>query len=154
MPLTIQKILCPIDFSKFNDFANELATELAVASGAAIVYLNIAWEGDNYEYAKRRVVERELPRLKKYCPTNQRVPFSHEIKMSALVGQSIVDFANENNIDLIVLSTHGRTGLSRLIMGSVTEFVVRNSRCPVMTVKPLKSQLNESPDSNSIGASA
>ena len=48
----------------------------------------------------------------------------------------IIQYAKENEIDLIVIGTHGRTGLVHLLMGSVAENVVRKSPCPVLTVKP------------------
>ncbi|MGK7957872.1 MAG: universal stress protein, partial [Crocosphaera sp.] len=44
----------------------------------------------------------------------------------------IVDYANNNNIDLIVIASHGRTGLNRFLLGSVAEKVVRLSQCPVL----------------------
>lgn len=48
--------------------------------------------------------------------------------------EQILDFTEQNNIDLIIMSTHGRTGLDRLLIGSVTEKIVRNSKVPVLTV--------------------
>ena len=48
----------------------------------------------------------------------------------------IIRYARKQNIDLIVLSTHGRTGLAHVIMGSVAETVVRTAPCPVLTVRP------------------
>ena len=47
----------------------------------------------------------------------------------------IVEYANENNIDMIVMGTHGRSGISHVLMGSVAEKVVRKSSCPVLTVR-------------------
>lgn len=62
--------------------------------------------------------------------------------------KAIVSYASRDDIDLIVLGTHGRTGLTRLLMGSVAEHVVRNSICTVMAIKPatkeLKSDVNNS----------
>lgn len=49
--------------------------------------------------------------------------------------QSIVQYANEHHIDMIVMSTHGRTGLQHVLLGSVAERVVRTASCPVLTVK-------------------
>ena len=49
--------------------------------------------------------------------------------------QTILEFAEENDIDVIVMSSHGRTGVDRLLIGSVTEKVIRNSKIPVLTVK-------------------
>ena len=48
---------------------------------------------------------------------------------------AIVDFARQAGADLIVIGSHGRTGLSRLLMGSIAEQVVRNATCPVLTIK-------------------
>jgi len=49
--------------------------------------------------------------------------------------QTILDFADENDIDLIIMSTHGRTGVDRFLIGSVTEKIIRNSKIPVLTVR-------------------
>lgn len=49
---------------------------------------------------------------------------------------AIIEYAREADIDLIVMGTHGRSGLSQMMMGSVAEKVVRKSRCPVLTVRP------------------
>jgi nucleotide-binding universal stress UspA family protein len=50
--------------------------------------------------------------------------------------ENIVEKVNEENVDLIVISTHGRTGLSHMLTGSVTENVVRKSPCPVLSIRP------------------
>jgi nucleotide-binding universal stress UspA family protein len=50
--------------------------------------------------------------------------------------RKIVDVAEEETIDLIVMTTHGRTGLSHLVMGSVAEKIVRTAPCPVLTIRP------------------
>jgi universal stress protein A len=50
--------------------------------------------------------------------------------------RKIVDVAEEEKIDLIVMTTHGRTGLSHLVMGSVAEKIVRTAPCPVLTIRP------------------
>jgi len=54
--------------------------------------------------------------------------------------EEIMRFVDEEEIDLIVMATHGRTGLPHIIMGSVAERVVRHSPVPVLTIKPLKVQ--------------
>lgn len=51
------------------------------------------------------------------------------------VGETLVKYANDNVIDLIVMGSYGRSAISRLLMGSVSNFVVRRARCPVMVVK-------------------
>jgi universal stress protein A len=52
--------------------------------------------------------------------------------------EEILKFVKENNIDLIVIGTHGRTGIDRVIFGSTAQRVVRHSPCPVLTVKAKK----------------
>lgn len=68
---------------------------------------------------------------------DQEIPNEITAKTTTLMGgaaHEIVRFAKVNDIDLIVIATHGETGLSRLISGSVTEKVVRLASCPVLTV--------------------
>ena len=62
-----------------------------------------------------------------------------EVTRRVVVGipyRKIVDLAEEEKSDLIVMTTHGRTGLSHLVMGSVTEKIVRTAPCPVLTIRP------------------
>lgn len=56
--------------------------------------------------------------------------------LDALIGQAIVDYAHENGIDLICLSTHGRSGISRSLFGSVADHVVRESHLPILLLRP------------------
>jgi nucleotide-binding universal stress UspA family protein len=51
-------------------------------------------------------------------------------------GESIVNYANKNKIDLIAIATHGRSGLKRMLFGSVTEYVIKNSKLPILLIKP------------------
>lgn len=72
--------------------------------------------------------------LAQVVPTDPNVPYEHKL----LIGDpatSIVDLAESEGVDFIVLGSHGRTGLTRLLMGSVAEAVVRRAKCPVLTVK-------------------
>ena len=62
-----------------------------------------------------------------------------EVTRRVVVGipyRKIVEVADEEKSDLIVMTTHGRTGLSHLVMGSVTEKIVRTAPCPVLTIRP------------------
>jgi nucleotide-binding universal stress UspA family protein len=51
-------------------------------------------------------------------------------------GEAIVNYANNNKVDLIAIATHGRTGIKRMIFGSVTEYVIKNSGAPILLIKP------------------
>jgi nucleotide-binding universal stress UspA family protein len=55
------------------------------------------------------------------------------------VGEAIVDYAEGHEIDLIAIATHGRSGLGRLVFGSVADFVLREAGLPILVVKPKKS---------------
>ena len=55
-------------------------------------------------------------------------------------GESIVDYAQSSGADLIIMGTHGRKGLERVIFGSVAEYVVKNSPTPVLTLNPFKTE--------------
>ena len=84
--------------------------------------------------------------LEKVRPTRPSVDFEHRYLSGGPI-REIVDFAERENVDLIVMGSHGRTGISRLLMGSVAEGVARRVPCPVMIVKqPQKTAENAEPD--------
>jgi nucleotide-binding universal stress UspA family protein len=55
------------------------------------------------------------------------------------IGQTIVDYAKQNEVNLIAIATHGRSGLKRLVLGSVAEFVLRESGLPILLIRPKES---------------
>ena len=69
--------------------------------------------------------------LKNVCPHDSDISFEHRLVMGDPASE-IVRVAKEEHPELIVLGTHGRTGLSRILMGSVAEAVVRHAPCPVL----------------------
>lgn len=139
------KILCPTDFSVFTDAALSEASSLAAESSAtldivhvyesydasaamgeaALVYPN-AWG-----IPPRNEVRQQLGGVK---PTLPGVKFERHLLEGNPV-REIVAFAEREHVDLIVMGSHGRTGLSRLVMGSVAEGVTRRASCPVLIVK-------------------
>ncbi|MEM7452876.1 MAG: universal stress protein [Planctomycetota bacterium] len=136
--MNINKILCPVDFSRFSDIANRFASDLAAQTGAEIIYLTVPEQGrrdGNYEFELQRVRERELKKLKRFKPVNDGIKHSHVVEISVLTSRTIVEFAEKNDVDLIVIGSKGRTGLSRVLLGSVAESVIRKSGCPVLVVK-------------------
>ncbi len=135
----INKILCPIDFSDFNQAANEYASILAESTGAAIIYLHVslplATTYGSYGYIDiDQEAVRDQKRIEKIKPTIEGVGCSYEIRFGS-PAVMIIDFAEENNVDMILMGTHGRTGLRRAVMGSVAEAVVRKAKCPVLAIK-------------------
>ena len=136
--MQLNKILCPIDFSNFSDAANDYASLLAESSGAEIIYLHVSLPDvtvSSYAYVDlQQESSNELQRLEEIKPTVSGVKASYEIEFGSPT-TSIVKFANERDVDLIVMGTHGRTGWRRVTMGSVAEAVVRSASCPVLAIK-------------------
>ena len=137
--MNIKQILCPIDFSDFNQSANEYASLLAKSTGAKIIYfhtsLPLATTYGAYGYIDvDEEAERDQQRLEKIKPTIDGIEASHVLRFGS-PAVMIVDFAEENDVDLIVMGTHGRTGMRRVVMGSVAEAVVRKAKCPVLAIK-------------------
>lgn len=146
--MRLNRILCPIDFSEPSRAALEHAADLASISGGEVVVLHVV-EPIVYpvEYGMAPVPSIDLEstatsnareRIKELCADI----FSDPAKYSGRVvlgraDQSICDEAEGDQIDLIVLATHGLTGLKHLLLGSVAERVVRLAPCPVLTVKAL-----------------
>ena len=135
-----KKILVPTDFSTTTQAAMNLATSLARDSGAALVILHVeeppmAYGGGEFYYGIQEPDQEELMRmLHEVVPADPAVPYVHR-SVTGDPAHAIVRIAEEEDVDMIVMTSHGRTGLTRLLMGSVAEVVVRHAKCPVLTVK-------------------
>lgn len=144
---TINKILCPIDLSGSSMGAIELATQLAKQNDAKISFIYVAptWIPENVMLGSEYVhglVEEDKERFDQIRPTDTEVGCEH-IFVHGNPGPEIVKATK--SVDLIVISTHGRTGLMRLIMGSVAEYVLRNAKCPVILAKGFQSSESDAP---------
>jgi nucleotide-binding universal stress UspA family protein len=143
----IRQILAPTDFSESSKQAVASAYELAQTFGAKLLLLHVV---DLVVYPVEMFFVSEagttmLDDLEHQARLDlaQLVPKSEdgavEVRCRAVVGTpylKIVELAAAEQVDLIVMSTHGRTGVSHLVMGSVAERVVRTAPCPVLTVRP------------------
>ena len=140
--MNASKILCPTDFSTAGQTALEMATSLARDRGATLVIMHVeeppmAYGGGELYYGIEEPNREELKRmLSEVVPADPAVPYEHRLMIGS-PATAIVEMAERENADLIVMPTHGRTGLLRLLMGSVAEEVVRKAKCPVLTVKPV-----------------
>ncbi|MDO8434245.1 MAG: universal stress protein [Candidatus Binatus sp.] len=136
-----QRILCPIDFAEHSMAALEVALKLARQNDASLHLLNVApfpANKDGFQHGPKLpfpCVETErweqLARI-----ARERIPPPMRYDTLVMAGdpaQQVLDAARDLRADLIVMGTHGRRGLSRLIMGSVAERVVRESPIPVLT---------------------
>jgi nucleotide-binding universal stress UspA family protein len=132
--------LFPTDFSHLSDAALDHATTLARETGATLLVLHVeepplAYGGGELYYGVPEPNTEALKKmLEKIKPADPKVPFVHRM-VTGDPATEIVRVANEESADLIVMSTHGRSGLTRVLMGSVAELVVRRAACPVLTFK-------------------
>ena len=135
-----KKILFPTDFSTLSDAALRHATALARDMGAKLIIIHIEEPPAAYGTGEMYygIPDPDTPALAKMLeavlPSDAAVPFEHRMVTGDPAGE-IVALAKEEKVDLIVMGTHGRTGLGRLLMGSVAEAVVRRAPCPVFTFK-------------------
>lgn len=140
-----QKILCPVDFSEHSKAALRMARDLAREHGGRLTVLHVVEPilypveygmapvpAEDLETTVTRNARERLEELVKEEvggePVETRVVFG-------AAWQEICRIAEEEGFDLIVLATHGLTGLKHLLLGSVAERVVRHAPCPVLTVK-------------------
>lgn len=146
--LTIERILCPVDFSEFSDRACDHAHSFARHFDAKLFVLHVAEPfvpmdpssispslvdqvyAQNIADAEEKV--RELAERQNWNDVE------HEVVLErGAVADAILRFVECNNIDLITMGTHGRRGLDRLVLGSVTERILRTARPPVLAVHRL-----------------
>ncbi|HUY25916.1 MAG TPA: universal stress protein [Candidatus Binataceae bacterium] len=136
---SFDKILCPVDFDQNSILALKLASELARERNAALYLLHVVALPPGPEVAlpfgKMEAAARtKLERLAKEN-IGGKIRYEIEIVMGD-PGLEVLQVAKRLGADLIVMATHGRKGLSHLLLGSVAERVVRGAPCPVLTVKP------------------
>jgi len=138
--LKIQTILFPTDFSETSQYALHLAFALARDCQARLIVLHVATPPSFVTYGEFEKVfqessgyRHELEEKLRQC---QKPDCTAEFQLQeGDPGDEIIHVAQGTPCDLIVMGTHGRTGLGRLLMGSVAEKVLRRAPCPVLTIK-------------------
>ena len=143
--MTLRKILCPIDFSECSRRALRAAVRLASEHAAELELLHV-WYLPPTLYAGELVPSEALPQLEREAARGLEAALAEARGLGAQrVGTrllsgvpwpTIVDAAGEPSVDLIVAGTHGRTGLARVILGSVVQRIVRHAPCSVLVVHP------------------
>jgi nucleotide-binding universal stress UspA family protein len=145
--IDLHRILVPTDFSKFSQVALGYASALAEKFSAELHLLHIVQDLAVFIPDMITVAPPPAPTVEQMTKAVQ-VAFDHLIKDCQLERfkvhrevregtpfYEIVRYAKEQNIDLIIMGTHGHTGLTHMLLGSVTEKVVRKAPCPVLTVR-------------------
>ena len=140
-----QKILVPLDGSELAECVLPHVKGLAAGCNIGeVVLLQVvepppAWAAEGIDL---NAVESASIRLaKEYLPKVQSRLAAEGIKVSSEVivgraGETIIEFAKQNKVDLIAIATHGRSGISRWVFGSVADRVLRSSGVPMLVVRP------------------
>ncbi len=135
-----QTVLAPVDFSELSWEAVDTALELAAhASGVHVIHVlpvlepaepGVIWHTIDDETRSRHATQAVRERLAdaKYRDVQVHIAFGDP-------GVEIADYARQIGADLIVLPSHGRTGIARFLIGSVAERVVRLAHCPVLVLR-------------------
>jgi nucleotide-binding universal stress UspA family protein len=148
------KILVPFDFSEHSYGALRVARELALAYDAHIDLLHVVQEVvlpniygvEPMPIAIPDVEKRAVEALEEVArKALGELPFATHVRLGH-PAFDIVKFAETCNSDMIVIATHGLTGVRRLLMGSVTEKIVRMAPCPVFTVRPFGKTIVRPPE--------
>lgn len=144
--MSFRKVLCPIDFSPGSQHAMRVAARIAVAHRAELALANV-WYLPVASYAGETAVPSDATEImvqdSEHGLAQARVEAetlgAPRVSARLLTGvpwQELVDAARgDDAFDLVVMGTHGRSGLARIVLGSVTEQVVRHAPCPVLTVR-------------------
>jgi nucleotide-binding universal stress UspA family protein len=157
--LTIRKILHATDFSEQSDNAFRLACALARDYAASLVLVHVhspfVAYGDGMVAVLPADYTDELrQKLQAIDPHDPKVVIERRL-LEGDPATEVLRLAREAKCDLIIMGTHGRTGLGRLLIGSVAEEVVRKASCPVLTIKaPMSLEEGSKPVRNAVSAAA
>ncbi len=142
----VNRILVPTDLSRTSFAAFGYARSLARPYKAELCLVHVLpttpyippdisyqFKVPEFEIALRRDAEKQLGRIARRYFEGQKVL---QVVRQGAADEEILKVAQRQRVSLIVMATHGRTGIEHTLMGSVAEKVVRKARCPVLTVKP------------------
>lgn len=138
------KLLVPVDFSEASLEAMDMAVTLAMKNDAEVLLLAVVEPqsgAGSQTFLDRPKVEEELKRLfdsRLEARTEAAESFFQDVSIFVREGkpaETILEIAKEEGVQMIVMGTHGREGLARAVLGSVTEEVVRRAACPVLTLR-------------------
>ena len=148
MTENITKILVPVDFSPHAERAFGYEMALARRLGAQLALVHVvedpfttgAWNAEIYVPNVAELLQNVIAGAERQITTLRERASAQGLTVTTAVitgrpAPSIIEHAASEGCDLIVMGTHGRTGLSHVVMGSVTERVLRKASCPVLTVR-------------------
>ena len=142
--IVLKKILCPVDHSECSYLALKYAISLALKDEAKLYLMHVIdtrlYDTEIYKFSPYKLDEIDMNKIHedliKSLPEGTMDVLEVEtIVIKGIPFHEIINAATEIGADLIVIGTHGRTGLSHVVMGSVAEKVVRKASCPVLAVR-------------------
>ena len=144
--ISVKKILVTTDLSKESYSAIEYAAWIASIEKGTITLLycvdnlpSVAYHTVDLTFDKFReeLLKQEQKKLNEYSAPLVK-EYKNKVKIVMVEGnasQMIIAYAQEHNVDMIVMNTHGRTGIQHAVLGSIAEKVVRSAPCPVLTIR-------------------
>lgn len=145
--MLFKNILVPYDGSKFSTHAFKVGLDIAQKYDSKITIISCldkdvghVWYGVDSRSAnaiitkQKKAVEKSMKVLQELVKKTN-IPHSFEIIATKSIAETIISFSKSKKIDLIVMGSHGRKGFGKLLLGSVSNAVSQQSRCPVLIVK-------------------
>jgi nucleotide-binding universal stress UspA family protein len=141
-----KRILVPLDGSQLAEMAIPYVEELAIHLGSEVILVNVRMPAENPDEPEHRVyISKMAAATEQDIKKSPTLPLGEKVKVeSAIIGspgllthpaEEIIDYAEKENISMIVLATHGRTGITRWALGSTANKVARASKCPVLLIR-------------------
>lgn len=141
-----KKIVCPVDLSEISMAALKVASDVASQCGATLVIVNVVEPivaPSDFTFGplttgelEDRLVERSAQALKELSATLKLPEGAVESRVEhGRASAEIIRVAQEEGADLIVIGTHGYTGVAHVLLGSTAERVIRKAPCPVLTIR-------------------
>lgn len=142
----IKKILCAVDFSEHSPAVADYCATMAKALGAEVVCLYVAPSLSQYvgfhvppssiENFVGEIVSGADTTMDNFLNENFDGVQAEGRVVTGYAAEEILAQAEEDSVDMVVMGTHGRRGIDRILFGSVAEKVVKTAKCPVLTVRP------------------
>lgn len=142
----VKKILCAVDFSEASKEVAGYAAYMAGSLKAEVLVLYVAPSLSQYVgfHVPPSSIESFVKEIVAGADKSMEAFLSEHFKglnvrgevVTGYAAEEILNIAEEEKADLIIMGTHGRRGIDRILFGSVAERVVKNARCPVLTVRP------------------
>ncbi len=147
--LQLKRILVPTDGSETSKRAMKYAVELAASFNASITLLMVvddqhldfmgpaSYPENLNAIVEKRIMDQARATLTDIIPEDSDSSSVETVILRGYPVTEIIEYAKTNEIDMIIMGTHGRTGVTHVVIGSIAEKVVRTAPCPVLTVKPI-----------------